>query len=82
MMSEMTADCCVSSVKAGCLGFCNGVYRPRIMLLLFANLFQPTVNSLNCGHPWDQELMSLIARVFNSGNLFQSNDCNLFFPVI
>ena len=31
-----------------------------------------TVNSLYCGHPRDRELVSLIARVRNSGNLFQS----------
>ena len=38
-----------------------------------------TVNSLYCWHPQDSELMSLIARVHNSKNLFQSNVCNLFF---
>ena len=41
-----------------------------------------TVNSLYCGHPWDRELVSLIARVRNSGNLFQSNVCTLFLPGI
>ena len=30
------------------------------------------------GHPRDRELVSFIARVRNSGNLFQSNVCNLF----
>ena len=39
-----------------------------------------TVNSLYCGHPRDRELVSLIARVRNSVNLFQSNVCNLFLP--
>ena len=39
-----------------------------------------TVNSLYCGHPRGGELVSLIARVRNSGNLFQSNVCNLFLP--
>ena len=37
-----------------------------------------TVNSLNCGHLRDRELLSLIARVRNSANLYQSNVCNLF----
>ena len=31
-----------------------------------------TVNSLYCGHPRDRELVSLIARVRKSGNLFIS----------
>ena len=41
-----------------------------------------TVNSLYCGHLLDRELVSLIARVRNSGNLVQSNVCNLFLPGI
>ena len=41
-----------------------------------------TVNFLYCGHPWDRELVSLIARVRDSGNLFQSNVCNVFLPGI
>ena len=39
-----------------------------------------TVNSLYCGHPRDQELVPLVTRVHNSGNLFQSNVCNSFLP--
>ena len=39
-----------------------------------------TVNSLYCGHPRDRELASVIARVHNSRNLFQSNVCYLFLP--
>ena len=39
-----------------------------------------TVNSLYCGHPRDRDLVSLIARVRNSGNLFQSNICDPFLP--
>ena len=47
---------------------------------LFPNLmsYQNTVNSLNCGHPRDHDLVSLIARIRNSENLFQSNICNSF----
>ena len=36
-------------------------------------------NSLYCGHPRDRVLCSLLAKVRDSGNLFQSNICNLFF---
>jgi len=39
-----------------------------------------TVNSLYCGHCGDLELVSSLARVRNSGSLFQSNVCNLFLP--
>ena len=39
-----------------------------------------SVNSLDCGHPRDRELVSLIARVRNTRNLFQPNVCNLSFP--
>ena len=46
------------------------------------NVFHSTVNSLYCGHPRDRELVSLIARVRSSRNLFQSNVCNLFLPGI
>ena len=38
-----------------------------------------TVNSLYSGHCRDLELMSSLARVCNSGSLFQRNVCNLFF---
>ena len=41
-----------------------------------------TVNSLYCGHPRDRELVSLTVTVRNSGNLFQSNICNLLLPGI
>ena len=41
-----------------------------------------SVDSLYCGHPWNCKLVSLIARVCNSGNLFQSNVCTLFWPGI
>ena len=41
-----------------------------------------TVNSLYSGHCRDLELMSSLARVRNSGSLFQSNVCNLFLPRI
>ena len=37
----------------------------------------PTVNTLYCRHPWGCELVTSIARVRNSGNLFQSTVCNL-----
>ena len=41
-----------------------------------------TVNSLYSGHCWDLKLVSSVARVRNSGSLFQSNVCNLFLPRI
>ena len=44
--------------------------------------FMHTVNSLYSGHRRDLKLVSSLARVRNSGNLFQSNVCNLFFPGI
>ena len=34
---------------------------------------------LYCGHPRDRKLLSLIARVRNSGNLFQSNQYVIYF---
>ena len=37
-----------------------------------------TVNFLYCRHPRDRELVSLIARVCNSGNLFQSKSVIYF----
>ena len=45
---------------------------------------QGIVNSLYYGHPRDRGLVSLKARVRNSGNLFQANVslCNLFLPRI
>ena len=41
-----------------------------------------TVNSLYSGHCRDLEVVSSLARVRNSGSLFQSNVCNLFLPGI
>ena len=41
-----------------------------------------TVNFLYSGHCRDLELVSSLARVRNSGSLFQSNVCNLVFPGI
>ena len=41
-----------------------------------------TVNSLYCRHPQDRKLVSLIARVHNSGNLVQSHVRKLFLPGI
>ena len=41
-----------------------------------------TVNSLYSGHCRDLKLVSFVARVRNSGSLFQSNVCNLFLPGI
>ena len=41
-----------------------------------------TVNSLYSGHCRDLELVSSLARVRNSGSLFQSNVCILFLPGI
>ena len=43
------------------------------MMILFVDIY----TQLTCGHPQDHELVSLIARVRNTGNLFQSNVCNL-----
>ena len=40
------------------------------------------VNSLYSGHCRDLKLVSFVARVRNSGSLFQSNVCNLFLPGI
>ena len=37
-----------------------------------------TVNSLYSGHCRDLKLVSSVARVRNSGSLFQSNVCNFF----
>ena len=39
-----------------------------------------TVNFLYYRHPWDPELVYLMATVHNNGNLFQSNVCHLFLP--
>ena len=39
-----------------------------------------TVNSLYSGHCRDLKLVSSVARVRNSGSLFQSNVCNFFCP--
>ena len=41
-----------------------------------------TVNSLYRGHCGDLELVFSLARVHNSGSLFQSNICKLFLPGI
>ena len=41
-----------------------------------------TVNSLYSGHCRDLKLVSSVARVRNSGSLFQSNVCNSFLPGI
>ena len=41
-----------------------------------------TVNSFYSGHCRDLEVVSSLARVRNSGSLFQSNVCNLFLPGI
>ena len=41
-----------------------------------------TVNSLYSGHCRDLKLVSSVARVRNSGSLFQSNVCNFFLPGI
>ena len=43
---------------------------------------ETTVNSLYSGHSRDLKLVSSVARVRNSGSLFQSNVCNLFLPGI
>ena len=43
---------------------------------------ETTVNSLCSGHRRDLKLVSSVARVRNSGSLFQSNVCNLFLPGI
>ena len=51
-------------------------------MLVLSTEFLTIVNSLYCGHPRDRELVALIARVRNSGNLFQSNVCTLFLPGI
>ena len=54
--------------------------------MILRHMFNPlcpnTVNSLYSGHRRDLKLVSSLARVRNSGNLFQSNVCNLFFPGI
>ena len=39
---------------------------------------QYTVNSVYSGHCRDPELVSTLARVRNSGSLFQSNVCDIF----
>ena len=41
-----------------------------------------TVNSLHSGHCRDLQSVSSLARVRNSGSLFQSSFCNLFLPGI
>ena len=41
-----------------------------------------TVNFLYSGHCRDLKLVSSVARVRNSGSLFQSNVCNFFLPGI
>ena len=46
------------------------------------NANETTVNSLYSGHRRDLKLVSSVARVRNSGSLFQSNVCNLFLPGI
>ena len=42
------------------------------------NDFENRVNSLYSGHCRELEVVSSLARVRNSGSLFQSNICNLF----
>ena len=57
--------------------------RQAIMINNFKTTENASVNSFYCGHsglPRGRELMSLVAGVRNSGNLFQSNVCNLFLP--
>ena len=56
--------------------------RIRSVRVLYEGGLVSTVNSLYCGHCRDLELVSLLARVRNSGSLFQSNVCNLFLPGI
>ena len=46
---------------------------------IIVHVLQDTVNSLYSRHSRDLELMSSLARVLNSGSLFQSNVCNIFF---
>ena len=52
-----------------CFGTCTAIWK----------LY--TVNSLYFRHARDRE-MSLIVRVGNSENVFQSNVCNLFFQEV
>ena len=63
--------CIQYSIGSGCL-WANKKKIPFIEYLL------NTVNSLNYGHPRDRELVSLIAKVSDNRNLFQSNACILF----
>ena len=48
----------------------------------FQEISPCTVNSLYSGHCRDLEAVSSLARVRNSGSLFQSSVCNMFLPGI
>ena len=65
--------------KENLLGEPGFGFKIAMVMCLFHKLFcgVSTVNSLYCKHLWDRKLVSLIARVHNSGNSVQSNVCNL-----
>ena len=56
----------------------GGLFRGDVRFFFPLN----TVNSLYSRHCRDLKLVSSLARVRNSGSLFQSNVCNLVFPGI
>ena len=58
---------------------------PVFRTISIVNVFiekENTVKSFYCVHPRDGELVSLIARVRNGGNLFQSTSVIYFLPGI
>ena len=57
-----------------CLVNCVLLHNPLNLKVAYQN----TVNSLYCRHCGDVESVSSLARVRDSGSLFQSNVCNIF----
>ena len=55
---------------------------PSLLHEIANDVIWNTVNSLCSGHCRDLKLVSSVARVRNSGSLFQSNVCNSFLPEI
>ena len=70
--------------KTSCIRDCIHIRLSVVscITVFIVSLNANTVNSLYSGHCRDLESMSSLARVRNSGSLFQSSFCNLFLPGI
>ena len=70
--------------KTSCIRGCIHIRLSVVscITVFIVSLNANTVNSLYSGHCRDLESMSSLARVRNSGSLFQSSFCNLFLPGI